>query len=138
MEAKVVRLHRHALTGLAVVSTTLLTGLQSCASASKRQLELAAASGVTDPTFTISMIERLADALAKSARGVASLVASQATLDGRPSQRIQVDRTDKTTDVATVMRGALAELAAFEERDRARQALDVTPTGEAEHVGVSP
>ena len=86
-EERAVDVCRHALEGVASVATHLLAGLVPLAAIARKNLEAAAQNGMAEPRLVVDLTERTANALAKTANALASLVASQSTLSGRIQTR---------------------------------------------------
>jgi hypothetical protein len=130
-EARVVATVRNAVHGVASISTSLLSGLVPLAAAAKLQLQLAAESGNADPRFVADLLGRLSDTLGKSASALAKLVAAESTLTGRPTQRVEINRTEPPQErrtpeeAAAHTRAVLAEFTRWQ-RDNPPEVGDAT------------
>lgn len=116
-EERAVDVCRHALEGVARVATQLLAGLVPLAATARQNLEAAAQNGMAEPRLVVDLTERTANALAKTANALASLVASQSTLSGRIQTRsahahaivpMPSPAPDVTADLSAKLLAALA------------------------------
>lgn len=127
---------RHAVEGVAALSTVLLSGLQPLAQAVRRQLEEAARTGTADAKYVAAMLESLATSLGKASNSLARLVEAQSVTSGRVQQRISVARAETTEPAERlsddeIRRRTSIVLAALAEQARELGAQDVTPAGAA-------